>query len=399
MDPKWRLPIVISLVTAMVVTFLIVQQPEIAKQRAPALKAVEVEVLEIQPRAYEMVIHSFGAVQPRIQSALVSQVGGAIVQISDNFRPGGFFNRGDLLLRIDPRDHQTQVALAEAELQEAELALKQEQARGRQASVEWQQLGLEDAPSDLNLRRPQMQAIEARVAAAKARLVQAELDLARTEIIAPYDGRVLNLRVDVGQVISANSHLGDIFATDHFEVRLPITNQALPWLDLPEVYTNITATQHSTAVTIINPLAPDATSWQGKLVRTESAVDSETQQLHVIVEIPEPFVKVGNRVPLKIGQYVQARIRARSMKSAMVVPSSALYAGGYLYIVNDGYLQRREIDILWQGEDELVVASGISIGEQVVLTPLGQISSGTPVTIVSTDPTSEPMVTERADRD
>ncbi|HBC58380.1 MAG TPA: efflux RND transporter periplasmic adaptor subunit [Gammaproteobacteria bacterium] len=396
MDPRWRLPLVISLVTALVVIYLIVQKPEITKQSASALKAVEVEVLQIQPRDYEIVIQSFGAVQPRIQSAMVSQVGGAIVHISDNLRPGGFFNQGDLLLGIDPRDHETQVALAQAELEDAELAYQQEEARGRQASLEWQQLGLKEPPTDLNLRRPQMRAIEARVSAAKARLAQAELDLARTEIVAPYDGRVLNLLVDVGQVISANSKLADIFATDHFEVRLPITNAALPWLKLPEGYTNTKSTLQSNAVTLFNPLVPHSPPWQGHLVRTESAVDVKTQQLHVIVEIPDPFVAVSERPPLKIGQYVQALIRAQRIESAIVVPTSALYAGSYLYVVSEGHLQRREIDILWQGDDELVVDRGIEMGDQVVLTPLGQMSSGTPVTILSTGLDPDPMVTESA---
>ena len=150
--------------------------------------------------------------------------GGQIVAVSDSFREGGFFDQGDELLRIDPRDYEIAVTVAEAELASAKAALAEEQARARIAERDWQQFGGDrSAASRTMLREPQLAAAQAAVKAAAAQLARARLDLERTRITAPYAGRVLEQNVDIGQYVTTGTELARIYATDYAEVRLPLT--------------------------------------------------------------------------------------------------------------------------------------------------------------------------------
>jgi RND family efflux transporter MFP subunit len=269
--------------------------------------------------------------------------------------------------------------IAAASLADARQQLAEEQARAEQAQVDWNRLGNEGEASDLVLRKPQLAAAEARVASAKANLIKARLDLERTEIRAPFEGRVLRQMVDLGQVVNTNSQLAEFYSVDVAEVRLPIANKDLGFIDLPEPGREedgaaIKATLYSELV--------GSDLWEARVVRTEAAIDDTARQLHVLVRVDDPFTLTeGRRVPLKIGQYVTASIEGRRLQDVIVIPSSAIYQGSYVYVVEEGTLQRRELDIVWSDVDQAIVADGLSRGDELVTTLLGQVTSGTPVAI------------------
>lgn len=373
------LPVIVLGVLGTIAWVILSNPPETSARGQNFGPQMIVETQTIAPVDFQVSVPSYGIVRPRIQSLLVAQVGGQIVDKSSNFDEGGYFAEGEVMLTIDPRDYEANVMIAEASLADAEQTFLEEQARAEQAQVDWNRLGNEGEASDLVLRKPQLAAAQARVASAEANLIKARLDLERTQIRAPFDGRVLRQIVDLGQVVGTNTQLAEFYSVGVAEVRLPIANKDLNFVDLPEPG-NEDAAAASTA-TLYSELAGNDT-WDARVVRTEAAIDDTARQLHVLVHVNDPFTAdEQHRVPLKIGQYVTASIEGRLLEGVIVIPSSAIYQGSYVYVVDDGALQRRELTITWSDVDRAIVTAGLASGDELVTTVLGQVTSGTAVAI------------------
>lgn len=371
------LPAVILVALATVGLAILRNPPTLGQGGGAGGPRLQVETLRIVATDYPMRIQSYGTVAPRTQSMLVAQVGGQIQGIAPAFRPGGVFAQGDVLLNIDPRDYHANVQIAEAALMDAVQAEAQEAARAEQALTDWQRLGDGEPPSELVLRRPQLQAVRSRVASAQAALTKAKLNLERTAVRAPYDGRVLRKLVDVGQVVNGGAQLAEVYATDYVEIRLPVRNSDLPFIDLPEDERSA-----KPPVTVRSDLG-GAGVWRGEIVRTEGAIDASSSQLHVVAQIDDPFDLNGRRHdrPLKIGQYVTAEIIGNLRPNSIVVPSDAIHQNAYAYVVEQGLLQRRAVAVAWRNDAEALIASGLQAGDALVTSSLGQVYSGTPVRV------------------
>jgi RND family efflux transporter MFP subunit len=372
---------------AIILAIFIFSNPPTADRKRPSrAPQMTVEVQNLEPQLYQIKLSSFGTIRPRTESVLVAQASGQINYISDDFRDGGFFEKGDVLLKLDDRDHQADVKIAQASLLEAKQGLAEEQARSEQALTDWKRLGKKGQPNSLVLRQPQLEAAKAQLLSAEAQLDKAKLTLERTKIVAPYAGRVLNKNVDVGQVISANSELADIYAVDYVEVRLPLKNQDLELIDLPEEYRNKKLNKKPALVMFESEMS-NKHKWQGSLVRTEGAIDSDSQQLYVVAQIEDPYALTkANDSAIKIGQYVSAQISGKLLSDVLVIPNKSIYQGNYVYIVEEGVLKRREVTLLWKNETDAIIKSGLTENEQLVTTSLGQVSSGTRVSIAGVEP-------------
>lgn len=375
---KVVLALIVLAVFAGVAWLILKNPPEGQRGGPPPARAMSVEVFELARSAYQVQLASFGTVAPSTQTVLIAQVGGQILEVSDNFADGGFFSKGDVLLVLDPRDFEVNVAINEASVADAQQSIEEEQARAEQAARDWKRLGNTGEPSALVLRAPQLAAAEARLASARATLDGARLALERATVRAPYDGRVLQQRVDLGQVVNAGTQLADIYATDFVEVRLPLRNADLKFFDLPEGSSDL---EYLPDVEIISELGEPET-WLGKIVRTEGAIDATARQLHVIAQIDEPFSATAGKRPLKIGEYVTARLAGRQLADARVVPVEAIYQNSFVYVVEEGVLARRNVTIDWQNEIETLVSNGVEFGDQIVTTPMGQVTSGLPVRLL-----------------
>ncbi len=381
MNIRRFLPLFLILFFAGATSLVVYYKPDARKRSLPPVPVISVEIQSITPKQYRVLINSFGRIEPRTQGQLVAQVSGQIIEVSPNFRDGGFFEQGEVLVSIDQRDYRIQVDIAAAELANAKVTYAEEQVLSEQAINDRKILRNKGAASDFALHIPQLAAAKSQIAAANAKLEQARLDVERTRIRAPYSGRILSKSSDIGDVISANTVLAKIYATDLVEVRLPIKNSELPFIDLPEqAATDGSDSAPKSGVMIINRLGTKAQQWQAVLVRAAGAIDEQSQQLFVTAQIDHPYaIDDSRRRPLKIGQYVTAEIEGKIIPDAMVIPNSAIYQGSYVYLFKEGVLERREIDIAWQNSKEALLKHGIAPGEQLVLTPLGRVSSGTPV--------------------
>jgi len=374
-------------VISITVAWLIMHnKPEVKRKPPPRTATMSVETMTLQPRDYRIIVDSYGKIEARTNGELKAQVSGQIVYVSEHFRAGGYFKKDETLLKIDDRDFVAQVQIAEAGLATARQTLSEEQARSQQALDDWRRLGNSDEPSALVLRKPQLEAARAAVTSAEAQLNKARLDLSRTVIRAPYGGRILAIHADYGQVIAAGTALAEIFAIDALEVRLPLRNQDLQFVDLPESYRVDSSKPTNHTEVVLEPTLPGSSHWTARLTRTESAIDETSQQLHVVARIDDPYGPgaVG-RQALKIGEYVAAKISGKMISGALIIPNKTIYQGSYVYLVKDGLLQRRDITIAWHNNDDTLISSGLQAGDRVVLTPLGQVPSGTPVNIVNED--------------
>jgi RND family efflux transporter MFP subunit len=382
---KILIPTAIVVVTIGVLWLIMKNPPESRRGRPAQTTQMSVEVQKLRPQFYEVMLDSFGTVKPRTESVLVAQVSGQINYVSSQFRDGGFFEKGDVLVKIDDRDYQAELKIAQSTLMSAKQTQLEENARSEQALVDWKRLGSGAKPGLLVLRKPQMESAKAKVLSGEAQLEKARLKLERTQIVAPYAGRILKKKVDLGQVISTNSQMADIYAVDYVEIRLPIKNSDLALIELPEEYRNSDDEQKPLPVSFQSDLIGEQ-SWQGEVIRTEGAIDNNAQQLYIVAQIANPY-QSSTTSPIKIGQYVTAKIRGKALDRAMVVPNSAIYQGSYVYVVEEGVLIRKEIQTRWKNAQDALISSGLEFGEDLVLTPLGQVSSGTPVDVISDMPT------------
>ena len=362
-----------------------------AERRQPAPVIPTVEVITAKQSAYPVIINSQGTVVPRTESTLIPEVSGQVVNASPNFRNGGFFEVGEVLLQIDPRNYKNSVVVAQADLAQANATLNEENARAAQALRDWEVLKLSEKPSDLVLRKPQLKSAQASVAAAKARLEQAEINLERTQIRAPYAGLVLEKRVDVGQFVSPGNVLAKIYAIDFAEIRLPLTNSQLAFLNLPESYRGDPEPVDERAfpaVELTAQIGREIQRWRGRIVRTEGAIDTQSQQIFVIAQVDDPYAK-HHGFPLKVGQFVRANIAGRVLKNVFIRPRGVLRRNSEVMVISDDdTVDRRQVEVVWSNNNQVVVGRGLTAGERVSITPLPFAISGTKVQVSNTQPAS-----------
>lgn len=386
--PKWTpvgLPLLVLAGCVAVGAILIKTAPK-AERRPSAPSLPVVEIIRVEPQAYAVTLESQGTVSPRTQSSLVAEVAGRVVSVADELRHGGFFEPGQLLLQIDPRDYDNAVTIARSELAQSRLALQEEIARGEQAGEDWERLGLEGDPDQLALRRPQLESARAAVAAAEARLEQAEIDLQRTRIEAPYAGRALEKNVDIGQYVATGTVLSRIYAVDYVEIRLPLSNHQLRHIDLPENYRDMDTASAPIPVRINAEIGGQLHTWQGRIVRTEGDIDTNTRQWFVVAQVDDPYARRDARPPLKVGQFVTAEIEGTRLRDVYVLPRSALRPGDEVVTVSPERLtDRRSVDVLWETRDRVVVR-GLRPADEVVVSAASFITNGTKVRIADESP-------------
>jgi len=390
---KGALPVLVLAVGVGTGVALIATGPQ-AERRHPPPAVPTVETMNVAPEDYRVIIRTRGTVAPRTQSTLIPEVAGRVVWIAPNLRSGGFFEAGEPLLKLDATDYDHAVTVARAELARARLALAEEEARGAQARRDWEQLGLTGEPSELVLRAPQLASARADADAAEARLRQAEADLARTTIRAPYVGRVLEKQVDVGQYVAPGTVAATVYAVDYVEIRLPLSDAQVPFVDLPERYRGEPggARKAGPAVTLRARVGAAEPTWKGRIVRTDGAIDLASRQLFVVAQVDDPYARHGKAPPLKVGQFVEAEIQGRRMRGVFVLPRQAVEPEGTVLVVTEGgTIARRPVEIAWRDGDQVVVSGGLKAGERVSLTPLPFAADGARVRVQGEEPPPPPV--------
>lgn len=390
-------------VPVLIVVIAAVAAVGLSKARKPPEKVSEAKaaiLVEVQPVTRQDVVYqieSQGAVTPKTETSLVSEVNGRIVRVADDFVEGGFFKAGDVLVQIEPADYQTSVKAAEAALANAQAALEEEKARVKVAEEDWRSFQAGTAPQ-LGLRRPQLASALAKVRSAEADLDRAKRDLARTEIRAPYAGMVKSRTVDLGQFVSRGTSIGVIYGTDIAEVRLPLTDNDLAYLDLPKP----NQTGAKPAVRLEAVVAGQTLSWPAELARTEGVLDERSRVIYAVAEINDPYQLAQNDAePLRFGRFVQAKIVGRTASQVVVVPRHLLRPSNQLLVIDESSkLQFRQVNIDRSDEQQAFILDGFVAGDQILYSPVTNPMPGLVVRVngapaTKSDETNAPETEEK----
>ncbi len=373
---KFLLPVGILIVAAVAMRLLLSMREEPATE-VPVERKALVEVQTLLREDARITVASQGTVTARTESDLIAEVSGQIVKVAPTFVVGGFFRKGDLLVELDPQNLQAAVSKAEAAVAAAVSALALEHGQSDVAQREWDRMTAEQQArvraKELYLLKPQLAEAEARLVSARADLADAQNDLRKTRIVAPFDGLLNEKSTDLGQFLNAGSKIGSLFAVDYAEVRLPIPETRLPLLDLPG---SLVAGDSKTAdidVQLYTQLGDRTFEWAGKLTRTEGVLDTRTRTLYAVVQVADPYGLYGSQPaqPLLIGTYVNAEIAGKMLDDVYVVPRHTLETGDLVWVADaEDRLRARAVKVVTSNGDNAYISDGFLPGDRLVLTRL-----------------------------
>lgn len=382
---KVILPLLVIAVGFGLGKFLIATGPE-AEKHPQETRPTVVEAQPLNLQSYQVKVSASGIVKAQTQTSLVAEVSGKVLEISPNFQAGNYFDKGETLLKLDAANYSNAVTIAEGDLAQKQLALQEQQAQAKLAQRDWNLLdGNASRPqSDLAARRPHIAAAQAAINAAEAKLQQEKLNLARTRITAPYSGRVQEKRVEVGQYVTPGTVLGVIYATDAVEVHLPLSLAQYDLLGMPEAFRDKTADTAAMPKVAFSPSNGNRNDvWQGQVVRSSAALDEKSRQISVIAQIDQPFsARDGVSTPLRIGQYVTAKIDGKTFNNVYIVPASAVRQGKEILLLRDGKVSVQPINLVWNAEKDVVFQTDADLnGQRVIITPLPLATEGQAVQV------------------
>jgi RND family efflux transporter MFP subunit len=352
----------------------------------PLVRAISVEKQNIR-----LSVRSQGTVSPRTVSELVPEVSGRVIYISPSLVAGGFFEEDELLLELEPHDYELTLVRSEAEVAQAWLRLEQERAEAEVARKEWEELGRGEKATPLVLREPQVAQAEAALEAAKAVLEQAKRDLERTDIRAPFAGRVRQKNVDIGQFVNRGAAVAQLYSVDVAEVRLPIPDEELAYVKIPLTYRGDSSQVRGPEVLLKTQFAGKEHVWKGRIVRTGGEIDQSTRMLYAVAEVRDPYGhgKDPSRPPLAVGLFVEAEILGNRIQDAVVLPRAAIRGTDMVYVVDsDGRLRFRTVDILKRERETVVIQGGLESGELICVSPMETVVDGMKVRLASEEVSS-----------
>lgn len=349
------------LITGILAGAVLISVGMVAMRGEPPKKEVEnlamlVDVVELEPMTARFPIRSQGTVRPRTETVLSAEISGSITEISPKFIAGGVFEAGEVLMRIDPTNY--------------DVAVKQAQALLNQRQIEYE--GAQKLRSQGYRAESEFASAAAALATAEADLVRARRNLERTYIRLPYDGIVRAKDADIGQFVNPGTRLGVTFATDFAEVRLPLTDQDLAFVDLPYA-AEITGTGEArgpkVTLSAIQRGAPR--EWSARIVRTEGVVDESSRVTYAVARVRDPYKLESEGEPLPIGSFVSATIEGTAVADLLRVPRRALRGSDQLLFVDaDNRLRIRNVRVMRADAEFAYIDAGAAAGERVVTTTM-----------------------------
>ena len=421
---KTIIPILVLVGTGLLGKYFMETGPE-AKKRPFVRSLPIVEVMPLKAEPYTVYIKASGIVTAGTQSDVVSEVAGRIVNISDNFKEGSYFEKDEVLLEIDKSNYLSNVEIAKSDVAVNKASLVQLAAEQKSnlssvklakqnLSIGYKELtrlralykkntisrsALETEEQRINQLQQTVQnlegsqstfasrksAIQARINASQSKVKQEELKLTRATIKAPYAGRVLTKKVDIGQYVSTGSTLAETYATDFVNVELPLSLNQYELLGIPGAFINTKIdTANLPTVTLTNTDSLRQDSWKGQVVRTGAALDAQSRQINVIVRVDNPYqAREGLNSPIRIGQYLQANIKGKTFEGVYILPPVSVIYNREVRLLKDGKIKIVPVNVVWNSTDATIVSSKEIIeGEQLILTNLTQAVNGMEVLTV-----------------
>lgn len=357
----------------------IATEPEAERGGATLETAMLVEVTTAERGDHRPVITATGTVEPSQDVVLRPQVGGAILELGDDFAPGGFVDEGELLVRIEPADYRNVLEQRQGDLRQAMSELEIERARQDVARSGYE-LVKEELPADkrdLVLRRPQVEAAEEKVEAARAAVQQARLEIDRATIRAPFTAQVLSRAVGAGSRVEPGDELGRLVGLDSFWVVVTVPVPQLRWITVPR-----TEGEQGAEVRLRNRAAwPEGVHREGRVFKLIHALDERTRMARLLVTVPDPLAlevaDAAERPPaLMVGEFLEVQILGTELRDVIRLEREHVREGDTVWVMEDGALQIREVEVLLRDAEHAYIKSGLEAGDQVVTTNLSTVTEG-----------------------
>ena len=340
-------------------------------EEAPAPDVI-VEILT--PKDFQIQISSNGTTTPLTQTVLTAEVGGEVIYRSKKFSEGSSVIEGEILAKIDDTDLQLQYKNALLQLANAEVQHSLQMAEAEVAKEAWEKIG-DGVASDLTLKKPQLKQAEALLEVAKAQVSSAEKKLNKTEIVAPYAGRIQSVNIDLGTTIIPGQPVGALYTSSEIEVTLAVKDNDLQFLSIPMDGRKLDPNEQA-LVEIRSFYKGKNQTWIGRLERVDGVIDPVTRMINLIAVFKNDFIET-DKPNLPIGLFVEALIDGINLKNIFSIPVNAISENNEVYIVNnDNELESRQLSILKKYSDFVIVKDGLKAGERIVISKLSTASNG-----------------------
>ena len=360
--------------------FLIATKPKVSK-RPPEKMAPLVRTEVLQSENYIFSIPAMGTVIPAREVGLEVPVSGEIIYLHPEFTEGGMLAKGMKILEIDPKDYELAVQQKRKALADAEYAYKLEQGHQDVARQEWSLLygdkAFKEGESDLALRKPHLEKVKVEIEAARAELEQAEINLNRTTLTAPFNVLVLNTHVELGSQVSSQERLADLVGTDAYWVQVSVPVERLKWIQIPN--------GDQEAGSDVKIFYREDNLKTGKVIRLLPDLSKEGRMARLLIELRDPLglLVKGEKPPmLLIGEYVRVAIEGEELHNVFRVPRSALRNDKEVWIVDEEKkLVIRPVKTIWRDEQSVVIQDGFKSGELLVISDIAAPVAGMDIRI------------------
>ena len=396
---------VVLIVAIVIAASLVIMRPK-AQRQVVVQKGRLVEVFPAKAENIQMVVESFGTVEPRESLKLVAQVHGQIVDTFPEFEEGSFVKKGTRLIQIDPRTYELEARRRKVQITQTEAELKRlnqevvnlrtriKIARSDVTLAKNEYLRLkklidrkviaqsqldkaeqsylaslerrQSLENQLALIGPQKEQLMASRDMAEVMYQQAELDLERSSIETPFDGWVLQKIIEVGQHVNVGQQLGSIYKAGELDIEVNIPTREFKWLP-----GNI-GEKSSVAADVIFRNTGDQQVWKGRVTRVKASMDQKTRTLPVVIEVDETASakELNGGFRLRPGMFVTARIKGKAVDRAYVLPRHVVYPGDVVYTLEGDQLKIKAVTVLRSYKESVIVTEGIADGDRIIRTPL-----------------------------
>ena len=333
---------------------------------------VIIEILT--PKDFQVQISSNGTTTPLTQTVLTAEVGGEVIYRSKKFAEGASVIEGEILAKIDDTDLQLQYKNALLQLANAEVQYSLQLAEAEVAKEAWDKIG-DGVASDLTLKKPQLKQAQALLEVAKAQVSSAAKKLNKTEIIAPYAGRIQNVNIDLGTTIIPGQPVGAMYTSSEIEITLAVKDNDLQFLSIPMDGRKLNPSEQASVV-IESFYKGKTQSWEGKLERVDGVIDPITRMINLIAVFKNDFIET-DKPNLPIGLFVEAKIDGITLKNIFEIPINSISKDNEVYIVDkDNQLELRKLTVLKKYSEFVIIKDGLRAGERIVTSKLSTASNG-----------------------
>lgn len=394
------------------------------------LPAKPVEVLTVKREPFKAHVTGYGYVQPAIVLRGKAEVSGKVSYVNPELKAGGSIAKGEVVLKIDPEDYEVSLQQTKADLASSKSQIDQlkqeEQTTRRSLELAKQNLRLGEQELErtrdiwkkrliarstldaeeqkvIQLRQQvsdlqgQLNTFSSRISSANAQLSRSNQQvkgqtttLGRTEITMPFDARISSASAEKGEFVSVGTPVFEATSIDGVEIsaEIPLPHMrtllaAMQGQDLDISPSNLKAALAGLGIEAVVRLVDEnipTAMWKARVARFGESVDPIKRTLAVVVAVDKPYenVVVGERPPLLKGMFVSVALFAPA-SSALIIPRKALHQGRVYLVNKEQKLEIRDVDVMAQQGDQVVIAAGLEEGEQVIVNDLIPVIPGMPL--------------------